>query len=132
MPEVKVLPIFISFINFFISFKAEISSKIYKNCVEHVKHVKKSYWKTDRTIDTKLNKLRIALEVEDNKDDNSEYSDSTEEKKDECNRLVCSGCFPIYFIFLSEEFYCHSNSFPRFSPIKMISYTLINRMVAES
>ena len=72
MPEVKVLLIFISF-------KAEISSKICKNCVEHVKHVEKSYWKTDRTINTKLDKLRIALEVEDNKDDNGEYSDSTEE-----------------------------------------------------
>ena len=32
---------------------------------------------------TKLDKLQIALEVEDNKDDNSEYSDSTEEEKDE-------------------------------------------------
>ena len=46
-------------------------------------NVAKSYWKTDRTIDTKLDKLQIALEVEDNKDDNSEYNDSTEEEKDE-------------------------------------------------
>ena len=60
-------------------FKAEISSKICKNCLEHVKHVEKSYWETERTIDTKLDKLQIVLEVEDNKDDNSEYSDSTEE-----------------------------------------------------
>ena len=58
-------------------FKAEIS-KICKNCAEHVKH-EKSYWKTDRTIDTKLDKLWIALKVEDNKDDNSEYRYSTEE-----------------------------------------------------
>ena len=72
MPEVKVLLIFVSF-------KAEISSKICKNYVEHVKHVEKSYWETDRTIDTKLDELRIALEVEDNKDDNSEDSDSTKE-----------------------------------------------------
>ena len=42
--------------------------------------MEKSYWKTDRTIDTKLDKLQIAL---DNKDDNSEYNDSTEEEKDE-------------------------------------------------
>ena len=41
--------------------------------------MEKSYWKTDRTIDTKLDKLQIAL---DNKDDNSEYNDSTEEEKD--------------------------------------------------
>ena len=59
-------------------FKAEVS-KICKNCVEHVKHVEKSYWKTDRTIDTKLDKLRIALKVEDNKDNNSKYRYSTEE-----------------------------------------------------
>ena len=30
-----------------------------------------------------LDKLQITLEVEDNKDDNSEYSDSTEEDIDE-------------------------------------------------
>ena len=72
MTEVKVLLIFISF-------KTEISSQICKNCIEHVKHVEKSYWKIERTIDTNLDKLRIALEVEDSKDDNSEYSDSTEE-----------------------------------------------------
>ena len=28
-------------------FKAEISSKICFYCVKHVKHVEKSYWKTD-------------------------------------------------------------------------------------
>ena len=58
--------------------------------------MEKSYWKTDRTIDTKLDKLQTALEVEDNKDDNSEYSDSTEEEKDE--QTVYSGCFLISFI----------------------------------
>ena len=42
--------------------------------------MEKSYWKTDRTIDTKLDKLQIAL---DNKDDNSVYNDSTEGAKDE-------------------------------------------------
>ena len=45
--------------------------------------MKKSYWKTDRAIDTKLDKLQIVLEVEDNKDDNSEYSDSTDKEIDE-------------------------------------------------
>ena len=59
-------------------FKAEIS-QICKTCVEHVKHEEKSYWKTDRTIDTKLDKLQIALKVKGNKDDNSEYRYSTEE-----------------------------------------------------
>ena len=45
--------------------------------------MKKSCWKTDRTTDTKLDKLQIALEVEDIKGDNSKYGDSAEEKKDE-------------------------------------------------
>ena len=45
--------------------------------------MEKLYWKTDRTIDTKLDKLQIALEVEDNKDDKREYSDSTDEEIDE-------------------------------------------------
>ena len=45
--------------------------------------MEKSYWKTDRTIDTKLDQLQIALEVEDNKDDNSEHNYSTEEEKNE-------------------------------------------------
>ena len=45
--------------------------------------MEKSCWKTDRTTGTKLDKLQIALEVEDIKGDNSEYGDSTEEEKDE-------------------------------------------------
>ena len=40
--------------------------------------------KSDRIIDAKLDKLQVALDVEDNKDDNdNEYSDSIEEEKDE-------------------------------------------------
>ena len=57
--------------------------------------MEKSYWKTDKTTDTKLDKLQIALEVVDIKGDN----DSTEEEKDE--QTVYSGCFPLYFTFLS-------------------------------
>ena len=93
---------------------ADILSKICKNYVKHVKHVEKSYWRTDRIIGSKLDKLQIALEAEDNKDNSdSEYIDSTEDEKVE-------GSFALYFSFLFQEFYCHSNSFPRFSPIKMI------------
>ena len=56
--------------------------------------MEKSSWKTDKIIDAKLDKLQITLEAEDNKDDNdSDYSDSTEEEKVEY-------CFEIYFIFL--------------------------------
>ena len=56
--------------------RAEISSTIFKNCVEHVKHVDESYWKTDRIVDAKLDKLEIALDVNDN--DESEFSESDE------------------------------------------------------
>ena len=60
--------------------RVEFSSKICRSYRKHVKHVEKSYWKI---IDAKLGRLQIALEAEDNKDDNdSEYSYSTEEEKD--------------------------------------------------
>ena len=75
--------------------RTDVASKICKNNLKHVKHVDKSYWKTDRIIGAKLDRLQIALEAEDNKDDSDiEYSDSTEEEKAE-------GCFAIYFSFLS-------------------------------
>ena len=46
--------------------------------------MEKSYWKTDRVIGPKLDRLQIALEAKYNKDDNdNDYSDSTEEEKDE-------------------------------------------------
>ena len=65
--------------------RADISSKVCKNYIKHVKHVEKSYWKTDRIIGAKLDRLQIALEAEDNNKDgnDSEYSDSTQEEKDE-------------------------------------------------
>ena len=105
---------------------ADILSKICKNLLKHVKHVEKSYWKTDRIIGAKLDRLQIALGAEDNKDDSdSEDIDSTEDEK-------VQGSLASYFSFLFQEFYCHSNSFSRFSPIKMILYTLINKIVAKS
>ena len=56
--------------------RAEISSTICKNCVAHVKHVEESYWKTDRIVDAKSDKLEFALDVNDN--DESEFSESDE------------------------------------------------------
>ena len=50
--------------------RADISSKICKNYVKHVKHVEKSYWSTDRITGAKLDRLQIVLDAEDNKDDN--------------------------------------------------------------
>ena len=56
----------------------------YVKLCKNVKHVEKSYWKTDRIIGAKLDRLQIALEAKDNKYDNDrDYSDSTEEEKDE-------------------------------------------------
>ena len=43
---------------------------------ELVKHVEESYWKTDRIVDAKLDKLKIALNVNDN--DESEFSEPDE------------------------------------------------------
>ena len=56
--------------------RAEISSTICKNCAEHVKHVEELYWKADRIGYAKLDKLEIALDVNDN--DESEFSESDE------------------------------------------------------
>ena len=41
-------------------FSSKVSLEICKHWVEHVKHVEKSYWKTDRIIDAKLGKLQVA------------------------------------------------------------------------
>ena len=38
-----------------------ITAEICKNCVEHVKQVENLYWKTDRIIDQKMDKLEINL-----------------------------------------------------------------------
>ena len=50
--------------------------QVVKTCVEHVKRLEESYWKTDRIVDAKLDKLEIALDVNDN--DESEFSESDE------------------------------------------------------
>ena len=42
--------------------RAEITTEICRNYVEHVKHVEKSYWETDRILDEKLDKLEVSLE----------------------------------------------------------------------
>ena len=54
------------FEEFFGKGRAETLSTICKNCVEYVKHFEESYWKSDRIVDAKLNKLAIALDVYDN------------------------------------------------------------------
>ena len=62
--------------------------------------MEKLYWKTDRTTDTKLNKLQIGLEVEDIKYDHNEYGDSIEEEKDESDCLFRLFSNLFYFVVL--------------------------------
>ena len=68
--------------------RAEISSTICKNCLEHFKHVEESYWKMDRIVDAKLDKLEIALDVNDN--DESEFSESDEKDDSVFYKVVLS------------------------------------------
>ena len=62
--------------------------------------MEKSYWKTDRTIDTKLDKLQIALEVEDNKDDNT----VTQLKRRKINRRFIQVVFQFILLSYLENF----------------------------
>ena len=50
--------------------RTEITAEVCRNCVEHVKHVKKSYWETDRILDEKLDKLEVSLESREDENDN--------------------------------------------------------------
>ena len=40
----------------------ELTPEICKKCVDHVKEVENSYWKTDRIIDEKMDKLEFSME----------------------------------------------------------------------
>ena len=44
--------------------RAEIKAEISRNCFEHVKHVEKSYWETDRILDEKIHKWKFRLNQE--------------------------------------------------------------------
>ena len=60
--------------------------------------MEKSYWKTDRIIDAELDRLQITLEAKYNKDDNdNDYSDSTEDEKDN----LIDGSLRLQFILFS-------------------------------
>ena len=49
--------------------RAEIKADICRNCLEHVKHVEKSYWETDRILDEKIHKLEVSLESREDESD---------------------------------------------------------------
>ena len=90
MPEVKVLLIFVS--------------SVHQRFVKTEKNML-NIWrsKTDRIIYAKLDKLQIALEVEDKKDDNySEYSDSLKRRK--MNRRFIQVVFQFILFFQFRNF----------------------------
>ena len=47
----------------------ELTPEICKKCVDHVKEVENSYWKTDRIIDEKVDKLNIMDEDDTDSED---------------------------------------------------------------
>ena len=57
----------------------ELTPEICKKCVDHVKEVENSYWKTDRIIDEKIDKLEFSLEDSDDDIMDEDDTDSEDE-----------------------------------------------------
>ena len=57
----------------------ELTPEICKKCVDHVKEVENSYWKTDRIIDEKMDKLEFSLEDSDDDIMDEDDTDSEDE-----------------------------------------------------
>ena len=57
----------------------ELTPEICKTCVDHVKEVENSYWKTDRIIDEKMDKLEFSLEDSDDDIMDEDDTDSEDE-----------------------------------------------------
>ena len=49
--------------------RAEITVEMCKKCVEHVEHIERSYWKTDRIIDLKMDQLEVSLDANEEESD---------------------------------------------------------------
>ena len=61
--------------------RSQITSEKCKKCIEHVKKVELSYWKTDRIIDQKMDKLGIALDANEDESDIETDSASDEDEQ---------------------------------------------------
>ena len=61
--------------------RSQVTAEKCKKCIEHVKKVELSYWKTDRIIDQKMDKLEIALDANEDESDIETYSASDEDKQ---------------------------------------------------
>ena len=57
----------------------ELTPEICKKCVDHVKEVENSYWKTDRIINEKMDKLEFSLEDSDDDIMDEDDTDSEDE-----------------------------------------------------
>ena len=49
--------------------RSQITAEKCKKCIEHVKKVELFYWKTDRIVDQKMDKLEIVLDANDDESD---------------------------------------------------------------
>ena len=61
--------------------RSQITAGKCKKCIEHVKQVELSYWKTDRIIDQKMDKLEIALDANEDESDIKTDSASDEDEQ---------------------------------------------------
>ena len=61
--------------------RSQITAEKCKKCIEHVKKVELSYWKTDRIIDQKMDKLEIAPDANEDESDIEPDSASDEDEQ---------------------------------------------------
>ena len=66
---------------FFRERRSQITAEKCKKCIEHVKKVELSHWKTDRIIDQKMEKLEIALDANEDESDIETDSASDEDEQ---------------------------------------------------
>ena len=79
-------------------FRSQITAEKCKKCIEHVKKVELSYWKTDRVIDHKMYKLEIAPDA--NEDESDIETDSASDEDEQQAKLTRPVYFYVYLLFL--------------------------------
>ena len=77
---------------------SQITAEKFKKCIEHVKKVELSYWKTDRIIDQKMDKFEIALDA--NEDESDIETDSASDENEQQAKLTKPVYFYVYLLFL--------------------------------
>ena len=61
--------------------RSQITAEKCKKCIEHAKKVELSYWKTDRIIYQKMDRLEIALDANEDESDIETDSSSDEDEQ---------------------------------------------------